>query len=74
MQVRSLAWHSGLRIQQCHSCSTGQNCSWDLIPGLGTPCATGQPKTYKQTNKKSGVPIVAQQVKNLTSTHGDMWT
>ena len=33
-----------LRIWHSHSCSLGHNCSSDLIPGLGTPYAAGQPK------------------------------
>jgi len=41
-QVRSLAWHSGLRIQHCHSCSLGGDSSSDLIPGPGTPYAVEQ--------------------------------
>ena len=44
MQVQSLARHSGLRIQHCHSCSLGHNYGLDLIPGLGTPYVAGQPK------------------------------
>ena len=34
--------HSGLRIQCCCSCVL------DLIPGLGTPYAAGQPKKKKK--------------------------
>ena len=71
MQVRSLAQHSGLRIQHCHSCGLGCDCSLDLIPGLGPPYAMGRPKMKNKTNKqnknlmlkrereKRGVPIVA---------------
>ena len=36
--------HSGLKIWHCHSCGIHCNCSSDLIPGLGTLYATGQPK------------------------------
>ena len=43
-QVQSPAWHSGLRIQHCRSCGLGHDCSLDLIPGLGTPYASGRPK------------------------------
>lgn len=32
-KVQSPAKHSGLRIWHCHSCSLGQNCGSDLIPG-----------------------------------------
>ena len=44
MQVQSLIWHSGLRIQQCHSCGLGHNCGSDLIPDSGPPYASRQPK------------------------------
>ena len=47
-QVWSLAPCSGLRIPHCHSCGSGCNYSWDLIPGPGTPYAVGQPKKKKQ--------------------------
>ena len=46
--VRSPVLHSGLGIQHCHSYGLGQDCSSDLIPGLGTPYATGQPKMKKK--------------------------
>ena len=51
MQVQSLPLLSGSRIQHCHSCGLGQNCSLDLIPGLGTPYAAGQPKKLKIKSK-----------------------
>ena len=38
--------HSGLRIQCSRSCGLDPSCSWDLIPGLGTPYATGYHKIY----------------------------
>ena len=40
-QVWSPAWHSGLRIPHCQSCSF---CCLDLIPGLGTPYTLERPK------------------------------
>ena len=46
-QVWSLAQHSVLRIQHCCSCGTGCNYGSDLIPGSGTPYATGWPKKKK---------------------------
>ena len=52
MQVRSLAWHSGLRIQCCHSCGLGQDLSLDLIPGLGTPYAAGVTKKRKKKKER----------------------
>ena len=77
MQVGSLARDSGLRIQHCHS--LGGNCSSGLIPGLGTPYATGEltphPKSKpNQNNKnpKTGVPFVAQQLINPTRIHEDV--
>ena len=47
MQVRFWAWHSGLRIQHCHSCGLGRNCGSDLMPGPGAPYAVGWPKKEK---------------------------
>ena len=44
LNVRSPAQHSGLRIQHCCSCGLGRDCGLDLVPGLGTPYAVGQPK------------------------------
>ena len=43
-QVQSLAHHSGLKICHCLSCGLGHNYSSDLILGLGTLIATGNPK------------------------------
>ena len=37
----TLAWHTGLTIQQCCSCRVGRNCNLHLlIPIQGTPYAT----------------------------------
>ena len=44
MQVQSVAWHSGSRIWHCWSYCLDQDYSLDMIPGPGTPYATGQPK------------------------------
>ena len=44
MQVGSPAQHSGLRIRHCRSCDISCNCGLGLIPGSGTPHATGKPK------------------------------
>ena len=41
-QVRAPAWHGGLGIWRCYSCS--QNFGLDLIPGPGTPYTAGWPK------------------------------
>ena len=67
-QVGSPAWNSGLRIRHCHSCSLGQNCSSDLIPGPGIPFAVGQPKMRgeKRGNSHHGVAET-----NLTSIQED---
>ena len=35
VQVRSLAWHSGLRIWPCHNCDIGHSYGSNLTPGLG---------------------------------------
>ena len=43
-QVRSLAWHNGLRIWCCCSCSLGRDCGSDLFSGLRTPHAIQWPK------------------------------
>ena len=54
MWVPSPAQHSGVRIQHCHSCGVGQDCSLDLIPGLGAPHAMGQSKNGKKcSNQKT---------------------
>ena len=50
-QVQSLAWHSGFQDPALPQRGLGHNCGLDLIPGLGTPFATGQPQKKK---KKTG--------------------
>ena len=35
-----------------HSCSLDHNCSSDLIPGLGTPYASGSAQKKKKKKKK----------------------
>ena len=50
MQVRSLAQHSGLRIQRCRSYGFGHDCSSNLILGLGTQYVVGQPEKEKKKN------------------------
>ena len=50
-QVRSPAWHGGLRIWRCHSGSLAHTCSSDLIPGWGTPCALGRPTKKKESHQ-----------------------
>ena len=42
----------GLRIRCCCRCGLGHTCSLDLIPGPGTPHATGQPKKEKEKEKE----------------------
>ena len=63
MQVRSLAQHSGLRMQCCHSNGLGQNYGSDLIPGLGMPYATGQPK--KKRKKKTFIVNLLKEVDRI---------
>ena len=46
--VQSPAQHRRLRILHCHSCGLGCNCGSDLIPGMETPYAAGQPKKEKE--------------------------
>ena len=56
--VGSLAPHSGLRIQHCHSCSAGSSCSSDSIPGWELPYAIkkcGHKKLKKKKKKRAGV-------------------
>lgn len=50
-QVRSLAQHSALRIQRCHSGGFSCNCSSD--PGPGTLYAMWQPKKKKKMHQPS---------------------
>ena len=52
MQVRSLAWHSGLRIRRCHICGLVYNSGSDLIPGPGTPYAMGRGSEMIKSNKR----------------------
>ena len=52
MQVQSSAQHSELRIWHCRSCGLGHKYSSDLILGLGTTYAEGQPKKKKRKRKK----------------------
>ena len=55
----SLAWHSGLKILFCRSCSVSDNCAWlDVIPDPGTRYAAGWPKNNKKILKTfMGVPL-----------------
>ena len=50
-QVQSPAWHRGLRIHCFRSFVLGQDYGSDLILGLGTPYALGQPKKKKEERK-----------------------
>ena len=53
-QVRFLAWHNALRIWRSCRCGLGRNRSSDLIPGLGTPDAAGQPNKEKKVEGGAG--------------------
>ena len=53
MQVQSPTQHSGLRIRCGHNFGLGHNCGSDLLPGPGTPYASGQPKFKKKKGKES---------------------
>ena len=59
-QVRSPAWHNGLRIQHCHSFGVGLNCGWDPIPGLGAPSATGKEKKRKEAGRETALSPKAE--------------
>ena len=48
MQVQFPAWQRGLRAWHCCCCGIGSNCSSNVIPGLGTPYAVGQPKKKRK--------------------------
>ena len=52
MQVRSPPQQNRLRIRHCHSCGVGHNYGLDLMPGLGTPYATGWPKKREKKKKE----------------------
>ena len=51
----ALARHSGLGIQHCHSYSFGHDGGSDVICGLGTPDAVGQPKITKKKKKACNI-------------------
>ena len=56
--------HSGLHICHCRSHSLGHNCSLHLIPGLGSPYASGQPekKEKKVVKKQNQQEYLAENV------------
>ena len=45
-------WHSGLRTSSCCSCGIGHSCGSDLIPGWGTPYASGWQKEKKKKKRQ----------------------
>ena len=53
MRVWSLAQYSGLEDLVLLHYIVGHNCGLDLIPGPGTPCASGQPKKKEKQKKKT---------------------
>jgi len=54
-----LMWHSGLRIQHCHSDDTGCNCDMGSVSGQRTTCH-GHSEKKKTTEKKNEImPFVA---------------
>ena len=57
--VQSLAWHSGLRIQPCHSCGIGHYCGSDSIRGPGTfiGCECGHKEEILITRKKNPITM-----------------
>ena len=56
LQVRSLAEHSGLRIQHCCSCSLGGSCGLNLILAWELRIPWGGQKKQKKT--KQNVPLL----------------
>ena len=52
-KVWSLACHSGLGIPCCCNCGIGWNCGLDLVPGLETPYAKGQPPPHPKKVHRS---------------------
>ena len=50
-QVVSLARNSRLRIWRCRSCGSGCNWGLDLIPGPGSPYATGAKRKKEKKTK-----------------------
>ena len=54
MQVQSLAFLSGLRIQCCHGCGVGLSCSTKLSPSPATSvCCRFSPKKKRKKKKKA---------------------
>ena len=53
------------------SCSVGHNCDLFLIPGLGTPYATGQPK--KKKKKKKGHILLVHHFLNIFYLYCKVW-
>ena len=75
MQIQSLAWLSGLRIQHCHKlqhgCGVGCSGSFDSTPGPGTSICRKCGCKKKNIKIKDGVPVLTQWLTNLTSIHED---
>ena len=66
VRVQSLAWHSRLRIQHCHSCGVGRSSSLDSVPGLGTSiCYRGGQKRKKKKCKKNPTTSICVCLKRL---------
>ena len=70
MQVRSLVWHSWLRIQYCHRCSLGCCGGLDLISGLGYDMLwVGQ----KKKKKKMAQMNSSTEQKQTQTWRTDLW-
>ena len=54
VQVRSLAWPSGLRILSCCSCGVVQCCGLDSILAQELPYATGVTENGKSRKREGG--------------------
>ena len=63
-----------LRIPNCHCSSLGHSCGTGSFLAWELPRAKSmvRKKERKRKETERGVPIVAQQVMNPTSIHGDM--
>ena len=81
LPARFLAWHSELRIQQCHSCGS------DSIPGLELPHASGAAKKGGKKKREKlkwmdkslhtlfpnlNIPILIWKNSNVTSNLGNL--
>ena len=73
-QVRSLAWHSGLRIWCCCSCSLCCSGGSNLIPGLELHMPWGSQKEKKKKKRKEyGIVTTMAQVTTVAWVQSLAW-